>query len=99
MTPVVTVLPCHMLHARRSSHLKGLLHGKKWSRRNVTIGFILGRGRSAFASKSFNPGDFVCEYQLVHKDKEADWGEMTNTELGLGYIFFRYGVQSRSIHL
>ena len=71
----------------KEKYLKGLLHGKKLSRRNVTIAFVAGRGRSAFASKTFNPGDFICEYEAVvrrKKDQEADWGEMTNAELGLG---------------
>ena len=70
----------------KEKYLHGLLRGKKLSRRNVTIGVVPGRGRSAFASKSFKPGDFVCEYEAVVRknDEEADWGEITNAELGLG---------------
>ena len=65
--------------------MNGLLHGKRRSKRNVTIGFVQGRGRSAFAKKDFKPGDFVCEYKgVVRKKEKEDWGESTNAELGLG---------------
>ena len=65
--------------------MNGLLHGKRQSKRNVIIGFVQGRGRSAFAKKDFKPGDFVCEYKrVVRKKEKEDWGESTNAELGLG---------------
>ena len=70
----------------KEKYLNGLLHGKKRSRRNVTVAFVEGRGRSAFANKQLKPGDFVCEYEAVVRQKErVDWYEITHEELGLGY--------------
>ena len=43
------------------------------------------RGRSAFANRSFKPGEFVCEYSsLVRKKTNPDWGEERNADLGIG---------------
>ena len=44
-----------------------------------------GRGRSAFASKSFKAGDFVCEYRgVVRKKVEDDWRDKRNSSLAIG---------------
>ena len=60
----------------REKYLWGLLKGTQFSRKNVTIKEVTGRGRSAFAAKSFKAGDFVCEYQGVVQQKkksDKDW--------------------------
>lgn len=63
----------------------GLLMGKAYSRSNVQILNVPGRGRSAFAARDFNPGDFVCEYASSLRVKETpDWREDRNAELGIG---------------
>jgi len=44
-------------------------------------------GRTAYATKKLNSGDFVCEYdalQRVKKSRQANKGEERNTELGIG---------------
>ena len=52
----------------------------RYSRDNVHID-----EGSAFAAKSFNAGDFVCEYKGVVRKKIAeDWGDQRNASLGLG---------------
>jgi len=69
----------------KEKYLNGLLKGPALSRRNVHIGYIDGRGRSAFAAKYFQPGDFVCEYGAVRRVSEkVDKGEERNAQLGLG---------------
>lgn len=69
----------------KECYLWGLLKGKGYSRRNVTIRMVKGRGRSAFAARSFKPGQFVCEYaSLVRRTTDPDWGEQRNAELGVG---------------
>jgi len=71
----------------KEKYLNGLLKGPALSRRNVHIGYVVGRGRTAYAAKKFNAGDFVCEYGAVRRVKEsgqADKGEERNAELGLG---------------
>lgn len=46
---------------------------------------VPGRGRSAFAARAFNPGQYVCEYaSTVRKTLDPDWGEERNGELGIG---------------
>ena len=51
------------------------MSGSKVSRRNVEIATVEGRGRSGFAKRDFMPGDFVCEYSLVVREKvDSDWG-------------------------
>ena len=46
---------------------------------------VEGHGRSAFAARSFKPGQYVCEYaSLVRKTTNPDWGEERNVELGIG---------------
>ena len=61
------------------------MKGTRYSRDNVHIDEVEGRGRSAFAAKSFNAGDFVCEYKGVVRKKIAeDWGDQRNASLGLG---------------
>jgi len=38
-----------------------------------------GRGRSAFAAKSFDAGDFMCEYPgVVQKKTDNDWRDEQN---------------------
>ena len=69
----------------KEKYLNGLLKGPALSRRNVKIGYVKGRGRSAFAAKSFDPGDFVCEYGAVLRTSEKpDKGDIRNSKLGLG---------------
>jgi len=71
----------------KEKYLNGLMKGPALSRRNVQIGYIRGRGRTAYAAKMFNPGDFVCEYGAVRRVKksgEADKGEERNAKLGIG---------------
>ena len=64
---------------------RGLLMGKRHSRRNVDIREVEGRGRSAFASKNFEEGDFVCEYaSSVRVKSMPDKFEERNEELGIG---------------
>ena len=63
----------------------GLLKGKRYARANVTVQEVKGRGRSAFAAKHFNPGDFICDYgRVVRKKAKKDWGEERNASLGIG---------------
>lgn len=63
----------------------GLLMGKAYSRSNVKVMNVDGRGRSAFADKSFNAGDFVCEYaSCVRVKTTPDWQEDRNEDLGIG---------------
>ena len=63
----------------------GLLMGKSYSRANVRIMNVPGRGRSAFADRDFNAGDFVCEYASSVREKETpDWREQRNEDLGIG---------------
>ena len=66
-------------------YLHGLMSGSSRSKRNVAVAIVEGRGRSAFAKRDFKPGDFVCEYSSVVREKqENDWGELTNEDLGVG---------------
>ena len=67
-------------------YLHGLMCGSKKSRNNIEVAFIEGRGRSAFAKADFYPGDFVCEYSSVVREKQDDddWGDQRNAELGIG---------------
>ena len=75
----------HVLATPKERYLWGLLKGRDFSRRNVTVKHVDGRGRSAFAAKAFNPGDFVCEYPgVVRKKTSEDWGDQRNASLGLG---------------
>jgi len=63
----------------------GLLKGKAYSRRNVTIKQVENRGRSAFANRNFRAGDFVCEYgSSVRVRTTPDWAEERNEDLGIG---------------
>ena len=67
--------------------MNGLLKGPALSRRNVDVGYVHGRGRTAYAAKHFHAGDFVCEYgavRRVYKSGQVDEGEERNAELGLG---------------
>lgn len=75
----------HPLATTKEKYLWGLLKGSQFSRDNVIVKEVAGRGRSAFAARSFNAGDFVCEYKglVRHKEKD-DWGEQRNASLGLG---------------
>lgn len=77
----------HPLATPKEKYLWGFLKGTEFSRNNVTIRPVKGRGRSAFAAKSFNAGDFVCEYRGVVRKKEKgkpDYGDQRNASLGLG---------------
>lgn len=66
-------------------YLNGLMNAKKLSRRNVRVEHVSGRGRSAFAAKNFNAGDFVCEYAAEVREKEdPDIQEQMIAALGLG---------------
>ena len=67
----------------REKYLWGLLKGKKYSRANVSIAEVQGRGRSAFAAKDFAAGDFVCEYASCVRSPEDTWSERRNEELGI----------------
>ena len=66
----------------------GLLKGRDFLRHNTTVEHLDdGRSRSAFAAKSFNAVDFVCEYRgVVWKKTHNDWGDMQNASLGLGSL-------------
>lgn len=59
----------HPLESPKEKYFWGLLKGREFSQHNVTIRRVEGRGRSAFAAKSFQPGDFVCG--VVHKKKKT----------------------------
>ena len=74
-----------VLATPKECYLWGLLKGRQYSRKNVSIMLVPGRGRSAFAARAFNPGQFVCEYaSLLRKTVDPDWGEQRNAELGIG---------------
>ena len=68
-------------------YFHGLLRGKKFSRANVKIIEVQGRGRGATAAKNFRAGDFVCEYASCVKPKKASLAhqhEQRYAALGLG---------------
>ena len=68
----------------KEKNLNEHLNRKKQSRKNATVGFVKGWGRTGFSTKIFKPGDFVCKYEAVVRKKEKlDWEEKTNAELGL----------------
>jgi len=70
----------------REKYLNGMLKGHKLSRKNVEIGYVASRKRSAFAAKDFNAGDFVCEYPAIVREKrkgQLDTREERNAELGI----------------
>ena len=53
----------------------GLLKGELYSRENVIIEEVEGRGRSAYAAKAFKAGEFLCEYRgVVFRKQGEDWG-------------------------
>ena len=70
----------------KEKYLNGLLKGPALSRRNVNIGYIRGRERTAYAAKHFNAGDFICEYGAVRRvtKRGKDEGEERNAHLGVG---------------
>ena len=69
----------------KEKYFWGLLKGQNYSRSNVIVMEVPGRGRSAFAAKPFTAGDFVCNYGGVVRKKVAeDWGDERNASLGLG---------------
>jgi len=76
----------HPLATPREKYLWGILKGRDISRRNVIDKCVNdGRGRSAFAAKSFYAGDFVCKYRgFVQKTTHDDWGDKRNASLDLG---------------
>ena len=51
-------------------YFHGLLKGKQFSRVNVDIVEVPGRGIGAIAAKDFKAGDFVCEYAACIKVQE-----------------------------
>ena len=67
-------------------YFHGLLKGKHFSRANVKITQVPGRGRGAVAAKDFIAGDFICEYAACVKPKKASLANDENryTSLGLG---------------
>ena len=69
--------------------MRGLQLGKAHSRANVHIRKVDGRGRSAFAARAFQPGDFVCEYASCVREKtNPDWAEERYGQLGIGCYCF-----------
>ena len=74
--PNPLALPCE-------KYLWGLLKGKEYSRGNVIVAEVKGRGRSAFAARDFSAGDFVCEYASCVRSPEDTWSEKRNNELGI----------------
>ena len=63
--------------------------GPEFSRKNVELRVVPGRGRSAFAARQFKGGDFVCEYRgEVREKQEDDWGDRRNASLGIGSYCF-----------
>ena len=67
--------------------MKGLKHGQKRSKRNVSVGYVEGRGRSGFANRDFKAGDFVCEYVGTIRQvdsRKGDWGDVCNQQLDTG---------------
>ena len=74
--PNPVALPCE-------KYLWGLLKGKAYSRSNVTVATVKGRGRSAFASRDFAAGDFVCEYASCLRSPKDKWSEDRNESLGI----------------
>ncbi|XP_065919571.1 uncharacterized protein [Dysidea avara] len=75
----------HPLATTKEKYLWGLLKGKQYSRQNVIVEEVSGRGRSAFAAKTFKAGDFVCEYGgVVRKKHGEDWGDQRNASLDIG---------------
>lgn len=66
-------------------YFHGLLKGKKFSRKNVSFSIMPGRGRSAFATRQFYAGDFVCEYaSCVKKRSESVNDDSRYQDLNLG---------------
>ena len=60
----------------KEKYFWGLMKGKDYARSNVTVKEVKGRGRSAFAARSFKAGDFVCDYGgMVRKKVGEDWGD------------------------
>lgn len=58
---------------------------KEYSRSNVIVKEVEGRGRSAFAAREFRAGDFICDYRgVVRKKVGEDWSDERNASLGLG---------------
>ena len=54
------------------------------SKKNVEVAIVGGRSRSAFAKSDFKPGDFVCKYISVVREKEdKHFSEITNEDLGV----------------
>lgn len=69
----------------KEKYLWGLLKKKEYSRSNVIVKEVEGRGRSAFAAREFRAGDFICDYRgVVRKKVGKDWGDERNASLGLG---------------
>lgn len=65
----------------------GLAKGRQFSRSNVIVNLSSSsqRGRSAFAAKRFSPGDFVCEYRGIVKEKRQSFlDESQYSEAGVG---------------
>ena len=73
----------HPLSHPCERYLWGIMKGKRYSRDNVSIAEVDGRGRSAFAARAFNAGDFVCEYASCVRSPNDVWSEERNDELGV----------------
>ena len=71
----------------KEKYLNGLKHGITRSRNNVAVGLAPDRGRTGFAKKNFQPGDFVCEYVGTIRQldsRKGDWGDLCNQQLNTG---------------
>ena len=55
-------------------YFHGLLKGRQFSRSNVNIIEVPGRGRGAVAARDFRAGDFVCEYAACVKTRQDSLG-------------------------
>jgi len=65
------------------------LKGRKYSRSNVLVKETRPGERSAYATKNFNCGDFVCEHAACMKTKEQSLAEGDRYEqLDLGNLFY-----------
>jgi len=69
----------------KERYLNGLLKGPALSRRNVCIGYVDGRGRSAFAVKDFQPGDFVSMVQCEGSTRKEKLTRGKNEILSLAW--------------
>lgn len=76
----------NLLATPAERYFHGLLKGKQFSRANINIITVPGRGRGAAAAKNFNCGDFICEYAACVKPKSTNLASDENrySSLNLG---------------